>query len=92
MDGERALYCAVILRAALDAGGGDTATPSDRTGERSASQWEAEMWFRAAGDEFRLICYCAGFDPEIVRKAYDSGRLTKAVKIDQRWRNGREAA
>jgi hypothetical protein len=62
---ERQLWCAVLGRALNDAL--DRAAAAPGPAERRRLRDDARAWFRANGQEFRLACEGAGYDPDRLR-------------------------
>lgn len=58
-EGEKQLWCAVILQAVFDL---RNQHPKEET-ERK----EAERWFKIAGKDFQQVCRNAGLNPSVVR-------------------------
>lgn len=63
----RQLWCAVLARALDDALGcqGDLNGNEDAAARRL--QLAAADWFRHGGVQFRLVCWLAGLDPEVIQ-------------------------
>lgn len=65
-DGERALWCAVILQALEEAEGVIVATPNKAHKEHITHQ--ARIWFTRPNADFATVCHLAGLDPVAVRE------------------------
>ena len=84
---ESRLWQTVLMLAVADTE--EIYTPIQRAGESDArfalrkdnvSQTYADaiMWFDEADEDFQNVCELAGFDPDFIKSAYDSGKLTAA--------------
>jgi hypothetical protein len=62
---ERQLWCAVLDRALQDAM--DRIATVSGPHERQKLRQEARDWFLRNGDEFRVACESAGYDPDYFR-------------------------
>ena len=62
---ERQLWCAVIDRALQDAL--DRVSAVSEPTERHKIREDARIWFIRNGQEFRVACESAGYDPDYLR-------------------------
>ena len=62
---ERQLWCAVLDRAMQDAM--DRIATVSGPQERLKLRQEAREWFSRNGDDFRVACESAGYDPDYLR-------------------------
>jgi hypothetical protein len=62
---ERQLWCAVVDRAMQDAM--DRIATVSGPHERQKLRQEAREWFLRNGDDFRVACESAGYDPDYLR-------------------------
>ena len=63
---ERQLWCAVIGRALEDAIGNVGGVTGVIARERAVQ--EARHWFFQNGEDFRMVCDSAGYDPDLLRR------------------------
>jgi hypothetical protein len=77
MTPEQELWQSVVFQAVVDGlSPKDTGSAQDRKARR-----EADAWVRAAGPDMREVCGMAGIDPQFLRDAYTSGRISlEAIK------------
>lgn len=73
--GETALWSAVITQALMDA------LSRSRSAEALYHKHTAIAWLTGNGKDFTMVCLCAGFDPDYVRK-----KAKRAIASPQRWR------
>lgn len=73
--GETALWSAVITQALMDA------LSKSRSAEALYHKHTAIAWLTGNGKDFTMVCLCAGFDPDYVRK-----KAKRAITCPQRWR------
>lgn len=71
IDGCRQLWCAVLMRAVMDALSPNPYSDVDRRAKR-----DAISWLDGGGRDFKQVCTLAGLDPEAVHDAWKSGRFT----------------
>jgi hypothetical protein len=64
---EQRLFRHILLNAVLDAIYG--ATSSTNRGELRRAREEAMRWLMDGGEDFRLVCECAGLEPSRARTA-----------------------
>lgn len=78
---EQELWQARVIRMLMDAlyeprRGQRRAPKQAGSAPTSLDVQRAHNWITGNGAEFRLTCMAAGFDPDFVRSAYLSGRIT----------------
>jgi hypothetical protein len=73
--GETALWSAVITQALMDA------LTRSRNPEALYSKHTAIAWLTGNSKDFIMVCLCAGFEPDYVRK-----KAKRAIASPQRWR------
>ena len=72
----RRLFGAVLIRGIRDALS-DTPRASVHEGTRLLEKDAATNWIVRNTKDFREVCDMAGFDPDFVRDAFMSGKITK---------------
>ena len=73
--GEAALWAAVITQALMDA------LHRPTTAEAKYFKHEATIWLTESSRDFRMVCECAGFDPDYVRRM-----AKRALSSPRKWR------
>ena len=75
VQGERALWTAVITQSLMDA------SSKSKKMEMKYEKSQALCWLMTAGEDFREVCYNANLDPSCIRE-----KSIEALKRDCKWR------
>jgi len=79
-NGERSLWCAVILNALNDAGG--TYIGGSASATVSRLRREARDWLTVPNGDFDAVCHLAGLDPEAAREGAKRALKGRGVGSD----------
>lgn len=68
-DPYRMLWWSILERAIMDT------VIGEKNSSNRVAMGSAQSWFERGGEDFRMVCTNAGFDPDFVRDSYLSGKM-----------------